>query len=188
MGADTAVPSTVFLDRDGTINVKAPEGEYITSPDDLELLPGAARAVRLLNDAGVDVVVVTNQRGIARGLMSEDDHTAVTEALTRKLAQRGATVRAVYHCPHETGTCTCRKPAPGLIERARTELADLDLAGAALVGDSESDVEAGRRAGLRTVLLADPDGPRAVATDADHVVPSLLDAARWLVSGAAALP
>jgi D-glycero-D-manno-heptose 1,7-bisphosphate phosphatase len=174
-------PATVFLDRDGTINVKAPEGAYVTRPADVVLLPGAADAVRLLNDAGVEVVVVTNQRGIARGVMSEADYDAVTDALADQLAEQGASWRAVYHCPHEKGICACRKPATGLIDRARAELPGLDLAGAVLVGDGDSDVESGRRAGLRSVLLADPSGPRAQASPADHVAPTLLDAVRWII-------
>jgi len=180
-------PSAVFLDRDGVINRKAPEGEYVTRWSEFAFLPGALDALRALAGAPVRVVVATNQRGVARGRMTAGDLAAIHARMRGAVLEAGGRIDAIYHCPHEAGTCTCRKPAPGLIERARTELADLDLTGAALVGDSESDVEAGRRAGLRTVLLADPGGPRAVATDADHVVPSLLDAARWLVSGAAAL-
>ena len=175
-------PATVFLDRDGTINVKAPEGAYITRPDELALLPGAAEAVRRLNDAGVEVVIVTNQRGIARGIMSEADYDAVTGALAAQLAEHGASWRAVYHCPHEAGACTCRKPQPGLIDRARADLPALDLHGAVLIGDSDSDVEAGRRAGLGTVPLADPASARAEASAADHVVPSLAAAVDWLLN------
>ena len=176
-------PATVFLDRDGTINVKAPEGAYITRPDELALLPGAADAVRRLNDAGIEVVVVTNQRGIARGIMSEADYDAVTEALAGQLATHGASWRAVLHCPHDHGCCDCRKPAPGLIDRARAELPGLDGDGAVLIGDSESDVEAGRRAGLRTVLLADPSDDKGRSSIADHVTPTLADAVDWLLTG-----
>lgn len=175
-------PATVFLDRDGTINVKAPEGAYITRPDELVLLPGAAGAVRRLNEAGIEVVVVTNQRGIARGIMSEADYEAVTGALAKMLAEHGASWRAVFHCPHEYGACDCRKPAPGLIDRARAELPDLDLDGAVLIGDSESDVEAGKRAGLRTVLLADPRGAKGRSSIADHVTPTLAEAVDWVLS------
>jgi D-glycero-D-manno-heptose 1,7-bisphosphate phosphatase len=177
-----ARPATVFLDRDGTINVKAPEGEYITRPEDLVLLPGAADAVRRLNEAGVEVVVVTNQRGIARGLMSEDDYTAVTGVLADRLAEHGARWRAVFHCPHEAGACRCRKPETGLIDRARVEVPGLDVTGAVLIGDSESDVEAGRRAGLRTVLLADPVSARARASAADQVAPTLAAAVDLLMN------
>jgi D-glycero-D-manno-heptose 1,7-bisphosphate phosphatase len=169
-------PTTVFLDRDGTINVKAPEGAYVSRPEDVALLPGAGEAIRRLNDAGVEVVVVTNQRGIARGLMSEVDYLAVTGALELALAGHGASWRAVYHCPHEEGACGCRKPATGLIDRARAELPGLDLRAAVLVGDSERDVEAGRRAGFRTVLLADPLDPRARLSSADRITPTLLGA------------
>jgi D-glycero-D-manno-heptose 1,7-bisphosphate phosphatase len=178
-------PSAVFLDRDGTINVKAPEGEYVTRPEQLELLPGAAAAIRRLNDADVPVVVVTNQRGIARGIMSEDDYEAVTAALESKLAAEGASVRAVFHCPHEIGACRCRKPATGLVDKAWATLPGLDLTDAAVVGDSPSDVEMGNRAGLRTVLLADT---RPTRTAADHVVGTLADAVDLLLTASGDRP
>lgn len=161
--------STVFLDRDGTLNVKAPEGSYVASPADLVLLPGAADAVRRLNQAGVFVVLVTNQRGIARGLVSLDAYTGVMERLTRELAAAGAHLDAVYMCPHEKDTCDCRKPAPGLLLRAARAHPGIDLSDAVTVGDAESDIAAGQAAGTRTIRLATPP----VASSADHVVPDL---------------
>jgi D-glycero-D-manno-heptose 1,7-bisphosphate phosphatase len=169
-------PAAAFLDRDGTINVKAPEGDYITTPERLRLLPGAAPAIRRLNLEGVPVFVVTNQRGIALRRMSEDDLARVHLRLDALLAAAGARVDGYYHCPHDRGTCDCRKPGTGLLERAAAEHG-VDLARSVVVGDSPSDVEAGRRAGARTVLLArDPD-----AGGADAVVPSLPDAVRWML-------
>ena len=156
----------VFLDRDGTLNVKAPEGEYITSPADLRLLPGAADAVRILNEAAMFVVVVTNQRGIARGLLSPDTHAQIMERMTDLLAQRGAHLDAVYVCPHEVGTCGCRKPAPGLLLRAESEHPDIDLGQSVTVGDAESDIDAGREAGTQTIRLS----ATPVPSQADHVV------------------
>jgi D-glycero-D-manno-heptose 1,7-bisphosphate phosphatase len=158
-----------FLDRDGTLNVKAPEGEYISSPTDLRLLPGAADAVRRLNDAAMFVVVVTNQRGIARGLLSPDSHAQIMERLRYLLAQRGAHIDAVYVCPHEAGTCGCRKPAPGLLLRAESEHPDIDLGQSVTVGDAESDIDAGRGAGTHTVRLS----ATPVLSQADHVVRDL---------------
>lgn len=158
-----------FLDRDGTLNVKAPEGEYITSPADLRLLPGAAEAVGRLNDAAVFVVVVTNQRGIARGLLSPDTHAQIMERLTDLLARRGAHLDAAFVCPHEAGTCVCRKPAPGLLLRAQSEYPDIDLGQSVTVGDAESDIDAGRGAGTKTIRLS----ATPVASQADHVVPDL---------------
>ncbi len=145
-------PAAAFLDRDGTINVKAPEGEYIERPAQLRLLDGAAAAVARLNAARVPVIVVTNQRGIALGRMTEEDLAAVHARLDELLAAEGAHVDAYYHCPHDKGVCDCRKPGTAMLEQAAREHG-IDLARSVLVGDSASDVEAGRRVGARTVLL-----------------------------------
>jgi D-glycero-D-manno-heptose 1,7-bisphosphate phosphatase len=171
---------TVFLDRDGTINVSPPEGEYVTSPQEIRLLPGAGKAIALLNRHPARVVVVTNQRGIALGRMGEDDLRAVNERLEAKLASEGARLDAILHCPHHEGACDCRKPRTGMLERAAREVEGVSLAGAAMVGDSERDVGAGRRLGLTTVRLAER---READDDADHVAPSLLAAVRWLLDG-----
>jgi D-glycero-D-manno-heptose 1,7-bisphosphate phosphatase len=163
------VTSTVFLDRDGTLNVKAPEGSYVASPADLVLLPGAADAVRRLNLAGVFVVLVTNQRGIARGLVSPDAHARVMERLTEELASAGAHLDAAYVCPHEMESCDCRKPAPGLLLQAARAHPGIDLSDAVTVGDAESDIAAGAAAGTGTIRLA----TQPVVSRADHVVPDL---------------
>jgi D-glycero-D-manno-heptose 1,7-bisphosphate phosphatase len=168
----------VFLDRDGTINVKAPAHRYITSPDQLALLPGAAEAIQRLNAAGVWVGVVTNQRGVARGEMTEEDLQAVHLRLAQELAGGGAHLDAVYYCPHEQGTCSCRKPQPGLLLDAQRDHPGMRFAAAALIGDAPSDVQAGRRLGMTTILLA-PDGASS-DHDADHVAQTLLDAVHWL--------
>jgi D-glycero-D-manno-heptose 1,7-bisphosphate phosphatase len=160
---------TAFLDRDGTLNVKAPESEYITSVGSMRLLPGAATAVRRLNQAGVFVVLVTNQRGIASGLLSEATHADVMRRLAEGLAAAGAHLDAVYICPHEDGCCDCRKPASGLLFRAAREHPRIDLGHAVTVGDSESDVLAGAGAGTMTIRIA----KLPVVSQADHVVPSL---------------
>jgi D-glycero-D-manno-heptose 1,7-bisphosphate phosphatase len=168
----------VFLDRDGTINVKAPAGRYITAADQLALLPAAAEAIQQLNAAGVWVGVVTNQRGIARGEMTEDDLQAVHVRLAEELAGADAHFDAIYYCPHEQGTCSCRKPQPGLLLAAQRDHPGLRFAAAALIGDGASDVEAGRRLGMTTILLA-PDGASS-DHGADHVAETLLDAVHWL--------
>ena len=148
-------PAAVLLDRDGTINVKAPEGEYVTSPEELVLLPGAAEAIRALNDAGVPVAVVTNQRGIALGRMTFGDVAAVHARLDALLAEHGAHVGAYYVCPHEKETCDCRKPQPGMLLQAARDIG-IDPRDAVMIGDSDSDAEAGRRAGATVILLSPP--------------------------------
>ena len=149
---------TVFLDRDGTINVKAPEGAYVTRPDEVRLLPGAAAAIRRLNDAGVRVVVVTNQRGIALGRMSEGDLAAVHERLAALLAAEGARVDLILHCPHGEDECDCRKPGPGLVRQAVEDEPAIDLSASLLIGDSWRDEGAARSAGIPSMLLS-ADGP-----------------------------
>lgn len=160
-----SAPRLVLLDRDGTLNVKAPEGEYVTSPDELVLLPGAAEAVRRLNEAGVPVALVTNQRGIALGRMTEADLAAVHARLTDLLAKHAAHLDAVVHCPHDTGGCACRKPEPGMLAAAAEQLG-VALRDAVMIGDSASDVEAGRRAGTETVRIGVDAPSLADAVDA----------------------
>jgi D-glycero-D-manno-heptose 1,7-bisphosphate phosphatase len=143
----------VFLDRDGTINAKAPEGDYITRPEQLQLLPGAAEGIRILNRAGVPVVVITNQRGIALGRMDEAALTGVHSHLRALLLDHDASVDAIFYCPHDKGVCDCRKPGTLLLRRAQAFLGLTTLRHCIMIGDSSSDVEAGRRAGARTVLL-----------------------------------
>ncbi|HEX8123138.1 MAG TPA: HAD family hydrolase [Solirubrobacteraceae bacterium] len=144
--------SAAFLDRDGTINVKAPEGQYVERPEQVVLLPGAAEGIAALNAAEVPVFVVTNQRGIALGRMTEEDLARVHERLSALLAEEGAHVDAFYWCPHGRGECDCRKPGAAMLEQAAREHG-IDPASGVMIGDSESDVEAGRRVGARTVLL-----------------------------------
>jgi D-glycero-D-manno-heptose 1,7-bisphosphate phosphatase len=169
--------ATAFLDRDGTINRPAAEGDYITAPEQVGLLPGAGTAIRLLNELPARVVVVTNQRGIARGLMSEADLAAVNARLEQLLAAEGARLDAILHCPHEKGACDCRKPGTAMFERAAREVGGVAIEGGAMVGDSAIDVEAGNRLGLTTVLLgaAAEGDPRP-----DYEAADLLEAAHRL--------
>lgn len=169
----------VFLDRDGTINVKAPAGHYITGPEQLKLLPGAAEAIRILNRAGVPTVVVTNQRGIALGRMEEADLRAVHGRLHQLLGEQDAWLDGVFYCPHDLEMCACRKPGTLMLDRARALLGLTTLRHTAMIGDSPTDVQAGRRAGARTVLLGASAAPRGRTAAAGTVVaPTLLDAVR----------
>jgi D-glycero-D-manno-heptose 1,7-bisphosphate phosphatase len=173
---------TAFLDRDGTITRKPTEGSYVLAPEQLQLLPGAGDAIRRLNQAGWRVVVVTNQRGIARGLMSEEDLASVHERLRALLEETGATIDRIYHCPHEAGTCECRKPGTGLLETARREDPEMSFERAVLIGDSQIDIDAGRAAGIRTVAIGSASG-------ATHQVADLGEAVDWaLISGCRVSP
>jgi D-glycero-D-manno-heptose 1,7-bisphosphate phosphatase len=143
---------TVFLDRDGTINAKAAVGQYITSPADLVLLPGAAKAVAMLNAAGLRTILVTNQRWLSEQSADPGRYASVHSRLEQLLGFEGAWLDAAYYCPHASGTCDCRKPRPGMLRRAARQHS-FDLAGAVIVGDSNTDVLAGRAAGTATILL-----------------------------------
>ena len=171
--------ATAFLDRDGTINRAAAAGEYIVAAGEVELLPGAAEAIRLLNELPAKAVVVTNQRGIALGRMSEVDLVAVNAELERQLEATGAALDAILHCPHEKGECECRKPGPGMFELAAAKVPGVRIEGGAMLGDSALDVEAGNRLGLTTVRL----GSSAAGDPApDHEAPDLLAAVKWLLA------
>jgi histidinol-phosphate phosphatase family protein len=165
----------VFLDRDGVINRKArTEDEYITRWEEMVILPGVDQAVAWLNRVGFQVIIVTNQRGVAKGLITIAQLESIHERMRQHLARAGAKIHGIYYCPHELDPpCTCRKPGPGmLLEAARAH--DINLAASWMIGDSEKDVEAGKRAGCRTVRLIE-DGKSTDGT-ADVVAPSLLAA------------
>lgn len=150
----------VFLDRDGVINRGAAAGEYITEADDFQLLPGVADAIAELEQAGFLVIVVTNQRAIARGHLTEDGLAAIHSRMQRLLAAAGASLAGIYYCPHEGG-CECRKPKPGMLLRAAQDH-KLNLADSWMVGDSDTDVAAGQSAGCRTLRICDkPTGANA---------------------------
>ncbi len=150
----------------------------MAAPAQIQLLDGAAGAIRRLNEAGVWVGIVTNQRGIALGRMSAADLDAVHGRLLADLASAGAYVDGVYVCPHQQGTCDCRKPLPGLLLRAQQDVGGLDFDQAVLIGDSPSDIQAGRSVGAETVLLACQGSE---AAGADHVASSLAAAVDWLL-------
>ena len=141
----------VFLDRDGVINWKAPEGEYITSKNGLILLPGVLGAVRQLRDAGFLIFIVTNQRGVARGRLSVEVLAGIHKYLSELFSAAMVPITEIYVCPHE-GDCECRKPSPGMLLHAAEENS-IDLRASWMVGDSLTDVEAGNRAGCRTVWI-----------------------------------
>lgn len=147
----------VLLDRDGTL---VEEVDYLRDPAQLRLIPGAAAAVRRLNEAGLPVIVVTNQSMIARGMGTEADLALVHERLTTLLRAEGARLERIYYCPHHPdigqppyrAVCDCRKPLPGLLSKAELDLG-LDLSRSTMIGDSLRDLEAGDVAGCGTLIL-----------------------------------
>ena len=187
----------VFLDRDGTINR---EVNYLKSPDQVELLPSAATAIRRLNRSGTLAIVITNQSVVARGDLSFEGLERIHARLESQLGAGGAFLDRIYTCPHHPdkgftgevpelkGPCGCRKPEPGLIDQACRELV-ISRRDSWMVGDTTSDVEAGRRAGVRTVLLrsghAGADAKHAIKPD--YTAPDLADAVQWILAGHADL-
>jgi histidinol-phosphate phosphatase family protein len=166
-------PELVLLDRDGTLNAPPGAGRYVVVPEYARLLPGAGEAVRLLNAARIPVVVVTNQRGLATGNLTGEQLAAVHDALTDQLAACGAEVAGWYVCPHDIGTCDCRKPLPGLLRQALADRPGTVPERCLIIGDAESDMLAGAALRMPGILLA---ANPAVATVAEAVQPSLLDA------------
>ncbi|MFI1357756.1 D-glycero-alpha-D-manno-heptose-1,7-bisphosphate 7-phosphatase [Streptomyces sp. NPDC020898] len=168
----------VFLDRDGTLTEPR---HYPSSPEDLVLSAGVGAPLRALYRLGVALVVVTNQSGVARGLFGRPELDAMHRHLRDRLAELGVPLDAVLDCPHHPDgvvtalavTCDCRKPAPGMLLRAARQL-DLDVAGSWMIGDFDSDVEAGRRAGCRTALVraGSDDGSYPSSGRPDLRVPS----------------
>ena len=181
-----------FIDRDGTLTE---EVGYVNHPGRLRLLPRTAEAIRRLNAAGVAAVVVTNQAGIARGYFSEDVLQATNAELLKQLKRAGASLDGLYVCPHHPpegqppfrGHCECRKPKPGLVLRAASELG-LDLAASTVIGDRPSDLTMAHAVGARGVLVLTGYGRgeweyrRATfPVTPDHVAGDLLDAVEWML-------
>jgi D-glycero-D-manno-heptose 1,7-bisphosphate phosphatase len=176
----------VFLDRDGTINE---ERGYICTPEDIVLFPTACRAIRWLNALRVPVVIITNQSAIGRGLMTVAEFKAVTTAFREALHDSDAHYDALYYCPHvpdATHPCPCRKPQPGLLLRAATEL-NLDLSKSYMVGDKLTDLEAGHAAGCESVLVRTGFGEKTYRSLKDHhrqpayIANTLLQAVEWII-------
>lgn len=143
----------VFLDRDGVINRKAAEGSYIVSWPEFEILPGVIEAIRILNQAAYKVIVVTNQRAVARSKITLTELEEIHRKLIAELARSGAVIDRIYFCPHDLeNKCECRKPEPGMLLRAVEEL-EIDPQRSWMIGDRPADIEAGRRAGCRTALV-----------------------------------
>ena len=182
----------VFLDRDGTI---CEEVGYLDSPEKIRLISGAGEAIRLLNENGIKAVMVTNQSGVARGFFSEARLGEIHRELCRVLRAEGASLAGIYYCPHHPTegrgrylrSCDCRKPASGLLLRAAADLG-LDLRRSYCVGDRLADLECGRQAGAKGVLVLTGYGKEEVSLAAavpdrrpSSIAASLREAVRWIL-------
>jgi len=186
MGNPAKRNPAVFLDRDGTINE---EVGYLSRLDLLKLIPGTPEAIRLINEAGMITVVVTNQSGVARGYFSEDFVETVHRRINEMLQEQGARIDRFYFCPHHPVygngpykiACSCRKPESGLFLRASEEL-DIDLARSYVVGDMLKDIDAGKRVGARGVLVRTGYGQNITQTDKPvYIAEDVLDAVKWIL-------
>lgn len=147
----------VFFDRDGVLNI---DNVFVFSPERFEMMPGAAQTIRTLNERGILALVVTNQSGIGRGIVTEDEYLAFETWVEGQFAAKGARIDRTYYCPHHPEhalgdykiDCDCRKPKPGMICRAMAEFG-LDPGEAIMIGDHERDIRAAEAAGVRALLF-----------------------------------
>lgn len=148
----------VFMDRDGVLNEKALEGDYVKSWREFRFLPNVPEALVRLKALGFLLIVVTNQRGVAREIVAEETVREIHRTMVEELRARGADLDAVYYCPHDvTDGCSCRKPKPGMVNRAindfRRKGVDLDIEHSYMIGDSEQDIVLGKTVGLKTAKV-----------------------------------
>lgn len=182
----------VFIDRDGTMSE---EVGYVNHISRFKLLENTAAAVKLLNEAGVLAIVATNQAGVARGYFEEPMINKVHEKLKNELAKSGASVDAIYYCPHHPSAgkppyraeCNCRKPKPGMILKAKDDF-DIDLSRSYMVGDKISDVEFGLKLGLKSVMVMTGYGigeyehqRQDWKVAPDFIAGDLLEAVKWII-------
>jgi len=146
---------TIFLDRDGVLNKKMPRAQYVCSWKDWSWLPGAKEALTLFKEAVYRVILITNQPGIARGFMTEEDLSAIHQRMIEEVRSAGGEIFAIYHCPHgwDDG-CECRKPRPGMLFKAQRDH-HIDLSRTYFIGDDERDTEAGIAAGCKTLSVSE---------------------------------
>ena len=176
-----ALPSAVFLDRDGTI---IEDAHYLSKPEQVRLIPGAADAIARANAAMVPVIVITNQSGIGRGIFTDDDHQRITARLAELLNDAGARIDATYYCPHAPDeACDCRKPGTLLFRKAAAENS-IDLTQALYIGDKLRDIEPAFTLGGHGVLIPSPETPPAdtpAAVEKARVAPTLGVALDWFL-------
>jgi len=173
----------VFLDRDGTI---IEDKVFLKTPEEIEFFPGSFEAIRILRKLGYKIVVISNQSGIGRGILTEEMVKKVNDCFMRRLKENDAPVDALYYCPHHPEDhCRCRKPETGMIEKAVTELS-LDLKDAVVIGDHLVDITLGKNIGAKTVLVLTGHGEKELEElkdtdiEPDFVANDLLEAVNWV--------
>ena len=178
----------VFLDRDGTINK---EMNYLNHPDQIELISGSAEGIKLLNKNGFTVVVITNQSGVAGGIIDEENLPLIKKRLCSLIEEKGAKIDGYYYCPHYlygkvekyAVKCDCRKPEPGMLRKAAEDL-DIDLKESYVVGDKACDIKLGQNVGAVSVMVKTGYGESEAENcenPPDYKADSLFDAAQWII-------
>lgn len=173
----------VFVDRDGTINVNV---EYLNTPDNFKMYPSVAEGIKLLNENGFLVIVITNQSGIARGYFTKETLEKIHVRMIKELKEKGAKVDAIYYCPHHPDDkCICRKPETGLLKKAVKDF-KIDTSKSFIIGDRMLDVEAGFKIGLKTILI--PERKKMVekereesTVEPDYICDDFLSGVKWIV-------
>jgi len=150
----------VFLDRDGVINRKMPESDYVRNWSEFSFLPGVFRALRMLKENGFLIAIVTNQRCVAKGIVTEERLKEIHEKMVNEIRKYGGDIDAIYFCPHDVSDgCVCRKPEPGMILRAIKDFKghniDIDLERSCVIGDSERDIIPAKVLGLRAIKIGE---------------------------------
>ena len=175
--ADIDEAWTLFLDRDGVLNQKL-EGDYVKFLSEFDILPGVLEALYKLNSRFLHIVVVTNQQGIGKGLMTEESLQRIHGFLYKEVENAHGRIDAIYFCPHLSEVqCSCRKPNPGMAIRAIQDFPDIDFKKSIIIGDSISDMEFGRNLGMKTVFCANKSGKSSFI---DLHITSLLQFAQLL--------
>lgn len=170
----------IFLDRDGTINAGIPKYERVDSIDKVEILPNSVEGLRLLAPLNYLKFLVTNQAGLAEGLITQKDFDSINDEVVKQIGSSGIGIAETYVCPHGEGsTCDCRKPKPGLLLQA-AEKYDIDLANSWMIGDRLTDIQTGVNAGTMTILVR--TGSITEAPEATYVAADLLDAAKYIAT------
>jgi D-glycero-D-manno-heptose 1,7-bisphosphate phosphatase len=176
----TPLRRVVLLDRDGTINL---EKHYLSSPEQLELLPYASEGIQLMTEMGFATAVITNQSAVGRGYFGLDRLNLIHQRLQEMLADRGAALDAIYVCPHRPDEgCACRKPVPGLAWKAAEDFG-AEPSQAFVIGDNVCDIEMGKRIGATTILVRTGYGAQLVTQaliEPDYAVDNLLEAAKLI--------
>jgi D,D-heptose 1,7-bisphosphate phosphatase len=175
--------TAVFLDRDGTINY---DPGYLGDPEKFEFLPGVTEALKRLQHSGFFIFVVSNQSGIARGFFGEEDLKKIHDNMVLALLSRGVKLNGIYYCPHHPDDrCSCRKPSPKMVLDA-AESYRIDLESSYFIGDRATDIETGRNAGCRTILVLTGEGKETLSQLApgqqpDFVASDLGAATQWIL-------